>query len=106
MGFQKAYLSYRRDHTCDWKKIEYPVCHPQKIYPGTLDRYGTVDGLRTILDFKTTYSIDPAHRKLYTAAQNLYRRAIEDYLPVDQIIIKISLPFSLPFLAYKFLINI
>lgn len=83
----KAYLSYRRDHICDWKKIEYPVCHPKKIYAGTLDRYGTVDEVPTILDFKTTYSIDPAHRKLYTAAQNLYRRAIEDSLPVEQIII-------------------
>lgn len=83
----KAYLSYRKDHVCEWKKIECPVCHPQKLYAGTLDRYGTVDGILTLLDFKTTYSIDPAHRKLYTAAQNLYRRAIMDTLPVEQIII-------------------
>lgn len=83
----KAYLAFRKDHACQWQKIEYAVCHPEKLYAGTLDRYGTVDGVSTLLDFKTTYTIDPAHRKLYTAAQNLYRRAIVDQMPVEQILI-------------------
>lgn len=83
----KAYLAFRKDHPTEWKKIEYAVCHPDKLYAGTLDRYGTVDGIPTLLDFKTTSSIDPAHRHLYTAAQNLYRRALPDDMPVEQILI-------------------
>ena len=83
----KAYLAFRKEHPCEWKKIEYSVCHPEKLYAGTLDRYGTVDGIPTLLDFKTTANIDPAHRQLYTAAQNLYRRALPEEMPVEQIII-------------------
>ena len=83
----KAYLAFRKDHPTEWKKIEYAVCHPDKLYAGTLDRYGTVDGIPTLLDFKTTSNIDPAHRHLYTAAQNLYRRALPDDMPVEQILI-------------------
>ena len=85
--YLRAYLLFRAEHSCDWQYIEHPVCASDKSYAGTLDRYGTVDGSCAIVDFKTTANIDPAHRKLYTAAQNLYRRAVSDTLRVDALLI-------------------
>lgn len=83
----RAYLQFRKDHPSAWKYIERPLCAPDKAYAGTLDRYGTVDGKAAILDFKTTCTIDPAHRKLYTAQQNLYRRALPQGCPVEALLI-------------------
>lgn len=81
----KAYLQFRKDHVVEWKYIEKPICSPDKRYAGTLDCYGKVDGVPTLLDFKTTASIDPQHRTMYTAAQNLYRKAMQD--PVERLLI-------------------
>ena len=85
--YVKAYLAFTKDHPCQWEKIEWAVVSPEKDYAGTLDYYGTVDGKKTIVDLKTTSTISPAHRKLYEAAQNLYRIAIEPEYPVEQLLI-------------------
>lgn len=81
----RAYLQFRKDHKADWKYIEKPLCAEDKSYAGTLDRYGSVDGKNTLLDFKTTKTISPAHRQMYSAGQNLYRKALDE--PVEQILI-------------------
>lgn len=81
----RAYLQFRKDHPSEWSLIEKPICHPDKLYAGTIDRYGTVDGLPTLVDYKTTGTIDPQHRTMYAAAQNLYRKALG--LPVEKILI-------------------
>lgn len=83
--YLKAYLQFRKDHPCSWKYIEKPLCAQDKSYAGTLDRYGTVDGKATLLDFKTTKTISPAHRQMYGAGQNLYRKALDE--PVEQILL-------------------
>lgn len=83
--YVRAYLKFRKDHPCQWKYIEKPMCSPEKTYAGTLDRYGTVDGIPTILDFKTNKNIPPAHRQMYTAQQNLYRQALSE--PVERILL-------------------
>lgn len=76
--YLQAYLLFRKDHPCTWERIEYASHHPEALYAGTLDRLGTVDGKRAIVDIKSTANIDPAHRKLYTAQLNLYRRMLPD----------------------------
>ena len=83
--YLKAYLQFRKDHPCQWKYIEKAICAEDKSYAGTLDRYGSVDGKNTLLDFKTTKTISPAHRQMYSAGQNLYRKALDE--PVEQILI-------------------
>lgn len=69
-----------------WEKIEWAV-NNGLLYAGTLDRYGTVDGVHAVVDLKTTARIDRGHKTLYTAAQNLYRLAIEEECPVDKLLI-------------------
>ena len=79
-------ILFRREHEVEWQKIEWPV-NNGNLYAGTLDRYGTVDGIPAIVDYKTTANIDQGHKMLYTAAQNLYRMAIEKDHPVEKLII-------------------
>lgn len=81
----RAYLQFRKVHSAEWKYIEKPICAADRSYAGTLDRYGLVDGKQTLLDFKTTKTISPAHRQLYSAGQNLYRKALEE--PVEQMLL-------------------
>lgn len=85
--YLKAYLSFRKEHSVEWEKIEWAVAHPSGEYAGTLDRYGTVDGKRTLADIKTIYTMGPGHRKLYEACLNLYRMAIEEAHPVERLVL-------------------
>lgn len=85
-GYLKGYILFHREHKVEWQKIEWPV-NNGKLYAGTIDRYGTVDGIPAIVDYKTTANIDQGHKVLYTAAQNLYRMAIEKEHPVEKLII-------------------
>lgn len=82
--YLKAYLSFLREKKPTWEKIEWPV-NNGNLYAGTIDRYGELDGKKVIVDLKTTARIDKGHRALYTAAQNLYRMAIEGDHPVEAI---------------------
>lgn len=84
--YLQAYVKFRKEHSPDWEKVEWPVCY-QKLYAGTIDRYGTMDGRHVIVDLKTTASIDRKHKVLYTAAQNLYRIAAAEAVPVDALYI-------------------
>lgn len=82
-GYIQAYLKFREDHDVEWRKIEWMV-HTDK-YAGRIDRYGYVDGVPCIVDFKTTSRISKAHEVLYTAALSLYLMAIKR--PVDMLYI-------------------
>lgn len=74
LPYLQAYLLFRREHPSEWQKIEYASHHPERKYAGTIDRYGTVDGLLSVLDIKTSYTI---HRPLCAAQLNLYRWLLE-----------------------------
>ena len=80
--YLKAYIAFRKEHKCEWQKIEYATHHPDNLYAGTLDRVGTVDGNLAILDIKTSSTIQ---KPLYTAQLNLYREMLPD--PIEQLII-------------------
>lgn len=86
LPYLKAYISFVRDHKPEWEKIEWSV-NNGFLYAGTLDRYGVVDGKKAIVDIKTTGTISKGHKVLYTAAQNLYRKAVEPDHPVEAIYI-------------------
>lgn len=74
VGYLRAYVLFRTEHKVEYEKIEYASHHPIKGYAGTVDRYGTIDGARAILDIKTSYAIQ---KVLYGAGQNLYRQMLE-----------------------------
>lgn len=87
LPYLQAYLRFRKEHEVDWEKIEWAVSHPSGEYAGTIDRYGTLDGKRTLADIKTVSAMDPGHRKLYEASLNLYRMAIEESRPVERLVL-------------------
>lgn len=82
--YLKAYVAFRKEHNPDWEKIEWPVCN-EKLYAGTIDRYGTLDGKKVILDVKSTASITGLHKVLYTAQLNLYRLAAMKEVEVEEL---------------------
>lgn len=69
-----AYTAFLSDHRPAWEMIEQSMYHPELLYAGTIDRYGTVDGKKTLVDLKTTYTV---HRPLCKASLNLYRLMLE-----------------------------
>ena len=80
----RAYAKFLEDKKPRWDQIEFRV-NKGLEYAGTLDRYGEFNGASCIVDIKTTSRITREIKALYTAAQNLYRRAIDDWLPVDKL---------------------
>ena len=84
--YLKAYLNFLRERRPEWQKIEWTV-NNGTLYAGTLDRYGRLDGKRSIIDIKSAANISRPHKVLYTAAQNLYRLAIEPENPVEALCI-------------------
>ena len=80
--YLQAYIAFRKEHMCEWQKIEYATHHPNNLYAGTLDRVGTIDGKLVVLDIKTSSTIQ---KPLYTAQLNLYRKMLPD--PIEQLVI-------------------
>ena len=80
--YLQAYIAFRKEHKCEWQKIEYATHHPENLYAGTLDRVGTVDGKLVVLDIKTSSTIQ---KPLYTAQLNLYRKTLPG--PIEQLVI-------------------
>lgn len=74
LPYLQAYAAFRREHDVQWELIEHPDYHPAHRYAGTIDRYGTVDGFKTLLDIKTTYRV---YKPLCSASLNLYRMMLE-----------------------------
>lgn len=72
--YLSAYVSFLQEHDVSWQLIEYPDYHREDFYAGTIDRFGMVDGIATLLDIKTTYTV---HKPLCGASLNLYRRILE-----------------------------
>lgn len=85
LPYLQAYVLFRREHKVQWEKIEYSSYSPSRKYAGTIDRYGVVDGVRCIVDLKTSSSLQKA---LYGAGQNLYRMMLEEQgMPVEKLFI-------------------
>ena len=72
--YLRAYAAFLREHEVEWELIEPSDYHPAHGYAGTIDRYGTVDGIRTLADLKTTYTV---YKPLCGASLNLYRLMLE-----------------------------
>lgn len=83
-GYVKAYVSFLKDMQPEWEKIEWSVCN-DKLYAGTVDRYGTINSVPVVLDIKTTQNITGLHKVVYTAQLNLYRLAVLKEKPVEQL---------------------
>lgn len=72
--YVQAYAAFLHDHDVAWELTEHSLWHPQYRYAGTIDRYGIVDGEKTLVDLKTTYRV---YKPLCIASLNLYRLILE-----------------------------
>ncbi len=55
-----AWRKFSDDHQVQWDLIEQPVYHATMRYAGTPDRFGLVNGVRTVVDIKSTAQLYPA----------------------------------------------
>lgn len=74
LPYVNAYLQFRREHDVQWNMVECSIAHQSERYAGTVDRYGALDGVKVLVDLKTTYTV---HKRLAIAQLNLYRWMIE-----------------------------
>ena len=70
LPYVQAYKAFLKEHSISWQMTEKSLYHPAYRYAGTIDRYGAVDGLLTLVDIKTTYTV---YKPLCRAQLNLYR---------------------------------
>lgn len=81
--YVQAYVQFLRDHKPSWRFIEKSMYHPELMYAGTLDRMGDIDGKKTIVDIKTSSSLQ---KVMYGAQLNLYRKMMEaNYHDVERL---------------------
>ena len=55
-----AWRKFSTEHAVTWSLIEAAVYHPVMRYAGTLDRFGLVDGLNSVVDIKSTAQLYPS----------------------------------------------
>lgn len=74
-GYLEAYAKFLREHTVHWEYIEHALAHPSMLYAGTIDRAGTVDGQRAVVDIKTSAAIK---KPLVKAQLNGYHKLLHE----------------------------
>ena len=79
-GYLAAWRLFRAEHITHWLMVEAPVFNPQMGYAGTVDRYGFVDGEKTVVDIKTGSALYPATGPQLAA----YAKAIPQATPCTQ----------------------
>ena len=85
LPYLEAYAAFRREQSVSWEFIEQSFFHPAFRYAGTIDRYGILDGKKTLVDLKTTYAV---HRPVCAASLNLYRLLLESNgYPVERMLL-------------------
>ena len=85
LPYLQAYARFRKEHEVQWELSECSMYHPEHRYAGTIDRYGMVDGKKTLLDIKTTYRV---MKPLCSASLNLYRMMLQAKgMEVEQLMI-------------------
>lgn len=58
--YLEAWRKFSADHAVQWSHIEASVYHPVFRYAGTLDRFGLVKGLNTVVDIKSSAQLYPS----------------------------------------------
>jgi hypothetical protein len=82
LPYVEAYVKWRKEYDPQWTRIEYACYHPEMMFAGTLDRYGTIRGEQYIVDIKTTSTLHTARE---TAQLNGYQKLAEaNGLKVDK----------------------
>ena len=74
VDYAKAYMVFLDEHEVEWKKVEHAGYSnwSGQLYGGTIDRFGILDSVPTLLDIKTTSSISKAKRIMYGTQMTFY----------------------------------
>lgn len=75
-----SFLEWEKHHLVEPVLLETPLVHEAEAYGGTLDFYGRVDGLKTLMDFKSGSGI--YEEAYYQAAA--YRELLKNGHPLDE----------------------
>lgn len=59
--YLRGWQAFCHDYRPEWSYIELPLVSPQG-FAGTIDRIGKIDGFNTLVDIKSTSSMDRASR--------------------------------------------
>jgi len=70
MGYFQAFLKWYEDYDVKPYETEYRAYHKGLLYAGTLDMMASVKGEDTLVDFKTTASINEMLWRVQTEAYN------------------------------------
>ena len=82
VGYIKAYADFLRDYKPDWLLIETPVYSEHHGYAGTVDRFGIIDGKKSVVDIKTVASPTKMQKFTVSSQTSAYEMAIaETYRP-------------------------
>ena len=76
VGYLKAYKQFLRDYKPDWTLIEQTVYSDIYGYIGTVDRYGKIDGIPSVVDIKTLASPTKMQKFTVSAQTSAYELAI------------------------------
>lgn len=90
VGYVKAYKQFLRDYSPKWEAIEKIVGYTRyadekPLYCGTIDRYGTIDGKKALVDIKTYASLTTEGYLTGSCQTALYRDAMESNAQLDGI---------------------
>lgn len=75
-GYLHAYAAFKKEHEVSWSMIDEQV-HFDKVFAGTVDRVGTVDGSTALLAISTVANLGHKHRVYYRAMLSLYFMAVK-----------------------------
>ena len=83
LPYVEGYVKFLKEHDVRWEMIEVPLLHlGPNPYAGRLDRYGTVDGKKMLVDIKSTKVISKQAKILYDAQLTAYSEA--DYFQISE----------------------
>ena len=88
-GYLQAYVNACNEHDMRWfKNYTEQAMRYGKEYAGTIDRFGDVDGKKTLVDIKTNSRITKQNLVAYETQLNLYRWMLEAHEEkVEQLLI-------------------
>lgn len=87
---RKAFDQWLSAHTVEPISLERPVFSQEQWYAGTTDFYGTIDGERAVLDFKTSSAIWPDYWLQLAAYELALKEEMQDFSPMVRWIIRLD----------------
>ena len=92
-GYVRAYLDFLRDYFPKWEMVEGVVAYQKDgkpLYAGTVDRYGYIDGSKSVVDIKTYASLTAESMMTASLQTELYRLAIDSMARMKRYILHLK----------------